>query len=448
MSDLQAYARKVIARYVQHCAPQPAAFVPGVTPVPCSGKVYDAEELAAGCEAVLDGSWAGGRWTDAFETELTRVCGRRYAVLVNSGSSANLLALAALTSKKFGRRLRSDDEVVTAAAAFPTTVNPIAQLGMVPVFVDVELGTYVPTADTGGKAAMLALTLGNPLPRANADCLVADCCDALGGEVTSDYGAEKATQLGSLSTLSFYPAHQITTGEGGAVLTDSPELNKLVRSFRDWGRDCWCDPGKDNTCGKRFGWEWSHFNRFREVPDTGGALLQMVQELPDGYDHKYVYSHIGYNLKATEMQAAIGLAQLKKLPQFVEARRRNWQHLSDGLASLEEFFVLPRATPGSKPSWFGFALTVRPGAPFGRREVVQYLEERKIATRPLFAGNLLRQPAYRNVKHRVIGSLANTDLVATNTFWVGVWPGLTEEMIGYVIECFHVFAKQYASVAG
>jgi CDP-4-dehydro-6-deoxyglucose reductase, E1 len=437
MPDLQAYARRVITRYTQHCAPRPTAFVPGVTPVPCSGKVYDAEELAAGCEAVLDGSWAGGRWTDAFETELAKVCGVRYAIMVNSGSSANLLALAALTSEKLSeRRLKPGDEIVTAAAAFPTTVNPIVHLGMVPVFVDIELGTYVPneahvTDGMPAKCTILAAMLGNPCDvfgaidrNSNYNMYVVDACDALGSTLHGWPLDKECT----VATHSFYPAHQITTGEGGAITSRSPKLNKLVRSFRDWGRDCWCDPGKDNTCGKRFEWKWD--------------------SLPDGSDHKYVYSHIGYNLKATEMQAAIGLAQLKKLPQFVEARRRNWQQLSDGLASLEEFFALPRATPGSKPSWFGFALTVRPGAPFGRREVVQYLEECKIATRPLFAGNLLQQPAYRNVKHRVIGTLANTELVATNAFWVGVWPGLTEEMIGYVVECFHVFAKQYASVAG
>ncbi len=395
-------------------------FVPGVTPIPCSGIVSDEAELICGCGAVLDGNWAGRRWVDAFEDELAKVCGVRHAILVNSGSSANLLALATLTAGELlGNRLRPGDEVLTAAAGFPTTVNPIVQLGMVPVFVDVELGTYLPKTNElpECKASMVAHTLGNPF-HYTGDCwIIEDCCDALGG--TSDHSP--VTSFGNLSTLSFYPAHQITMGEGGAVLTNGPRLNKLARSYRDWGRDCWCDPGKDNTCGKRFGWEW--------------------EQLPDGYDHKYVYSHLGYNLKATEMQAAIGLAQLRKLPAFVEARRQNWQRLRDGLADLEEHFILPKATPGSKPAWFGFALTVRPHAPFSRAAIVRFLEDRKIATRPLFAGNLMRQPAYRNVKYRVVGDLANTNLIMTNSFWVGVWPGLTREMIDYVIESIHEFCK-------
>ncbi len=407
----------------------PVAFVPGETPIPVSGITSGVEELVAGCEAVLDGNWAGRRWVDAFEAELAKVCGVRYACMTNSGSSANLLALAALTAEELGdRRLKPGDEVVTAAAGFPTTVNPIVQLGMVPVFVDVELGTYLPKpgAVTGAwsshtKATMLAHTLGNPHPSmsdAGTWPFVSDCCDALGGEIKG----KPVTARGHLSTLSFYPAHHITTGEGGAVLTDSPRLNKLVRSFRDWGRDCWCDPGKDNTCGKRFGWE--------------------LANLPSGYDHKYIYSRLGYNLKATEMQAAIGLAQLRKLPAFVEARRRNWQRLRDGLADLEEFFILPEATPGSKPSWFGAVLTVRPGAPFERSDIVKFLEYRKIATRPLFGGNLTKQPAYKDVKYRVVGDLKNTDLIMTNTFWVGVWPGLSDAMVDYMVETFHDFINE------
>lgn len=397
-------------------------FVPGVTPIPCSGIVHDGEELVAGCLAVLEGNWAGREWVDRFEAELAKVCGVRYAILVNSGSSANLLALAAL-------ELEQGSEIVTAAAGFPTTVNPIVRLGMVPVFVDVELGTYVPRHDlireamegSRTKAVMVAHTLGNPVDRADDlllgddQSLIEDCCDALGSRM---YDCPVGRD-GALATLSFYPAHQITMGEGGAVLTDSPNLNKIVRSYRDWGRDCWCDPGKDNTCGKRFGWEW--------------------ENLPDGYDHKYVYSRLGYNLKATEMQAAIGLAQLRKLPQFVEARRQNWQALRDGCADLEEFFILPEATPGSKPAWFGFCLTVRPGAPFGRHEVVRFLEGRKIATRPLFAGNILRQPYFRNIKYRVVGDLRNTDLIMTNTFWIGCFPGINAEMVEYMVASIHEF---------
>lgn len=401
-------------------------FVPGVSPIPVSGIVYDEEELVAGCKAVLDGNWAGRRWVNEFETEIAKVCGVRCASLVNSGSSANLLALTALTADELGDdQLQSGDEVITCAAGFPTTVNPIVQLGMIPVFVDVELGTYLPSTATvadacdGAKAVMTAHTLGNPihfdqLRKESPEDIwfIEDCCDALGS--TPSF-------RGDISTLSFYPAHQITMGEGGCVLTQSAKLDKIVRSYRDWGRDCWCDPGRDNTCGKRFGWEW--------------------EGLPCGYDHKYVYSHIGYNLKATEMQAAIGLAQLRKLPSFIETRRRNWQALRDGLADLEQYFVMPVETPGSKPSWFGFALTIRPDAPFARAELVRFLEDKKIATRPLFAGNLTRQPAYRNVKCRAIGKLTNTDLIMNNSFWVGVYPGITPEMIGYVVESFHEFCK-------
>ncbi len=369
-----------------------ALFVPGVSPIPVSGITSGVEELLAGCQAVLDGNWAGRRWVDAFEAELAKVCGVRYACMTNSGSSANLLALAALTAEELEGLLKPGDEVITCAAGFPTTVNPIVQLGLVPVFVDVELGTYVMAragADSaisdGARSMMAAHTLGNVAEFGyETTSAVEDCCDALG---SLDSHGEPVGRFAHLSTYSFYPAHHITTGEGGAVLTDSPRLNKLVRSFRDWGRDCWCDPGKDNTCGKRFGWD--------------------LANLPSGYDHKYIYSRLGYNLKATEMQAAIGLAQLRKLPAFVEARRRNWQRLRDGLADLEEFFILPEATPGSKPSWFGFVLTVHPEAPFERSAIVRFLEGRKIATRPLFGGNLTKQPAYKDVKYRVVGDLKN-----------------------------------------
>lgn len=427
----------------------PPKFVPGVTPVPVSGKVYGADELVAAVEAVLDGHWTDGPVTDEFERQLAKACDVRCAAFCNSGSSANLLSLAALTSEELGeRRLRPGDEVVTAACGFPTTVNPIVQLGMVPVFVDVELGMYLPIgsqviqASETAKAMMFAHTLGNVFDAQNwgEQFLIEDCCDALGG-VAPQVFHDRPTMIGhqgSLSTLSFYPAHQITSVEGGAVLTDSPQLDKLVRSFRDWGRDCWCPTGKDNTCGKRHSHRWFSDDAEKSIVDQD---RHVPLTLPDGYDHKYVYSHLGYNLKGDDLRAAIGLVQLKKLPQFVEARRRNWQRLRDGCADLEEFFVLPEATPGSKPSWFGFALTVRPGAPFWRHDVVQWLEERKIATRPLFGGNLTRQPYFRYIKYRVVGDLRNSDLITTNTFWIGVYPGITDEMVDYVVETLHEFVK-------
>lgn len=444
---------EVIDAIGEHLKPTRDPFVPGVTPVPVSGKVFDADELVSAMKAVLDGHWTDGPVTDQFERELARTCDVRCAAFCNSGSSANLLALAVLTSEELGdRRLRPGDEVVTAACGFPTTVNPIVQLRMVPVFVDVELGTYVPKLDDAEnaitKAAVFAHTLGNPINNVfkAKGWLVEDCCDALGSEVMS----QPAGYFADMRTLSFYPAHQITSVEGGAVLTDSPRLDKLVRSYRDWGRDCWCPTGKDNTCGRRFSQEfykgpWTVNADPRDLPGFRKALdarnAEIAKCLPDGYDHKYVYSHLGYNLKGDDIRAAIGLAQLKKLPQFVEARRANWQRLRNGCADLEEFFYLPRATQGSRPSWFGFCLTIRPGAPFNRRSLVGYLEQRKIATRPLFAGNLLRHPAYRNVKHRVVGDLRNSDLITTNTFWVGCWPGLTDEMIDYVIESLHEFVR-------
>jgi CDP-4-dehydro-6-deoxyglucose reductase, E1 len=409
-------------------------FVPGETQVPVSGKVFDAAELRSLVDASLDFWLTTGRFAVQFEREFAAYCGLREAILVNSGSSANLLAISCLTSPKLGdRRLRPGDEVITTAACFPTTVNPIVQNGLVPVFLDIEVPTYnldVRALDEAlgprTRAIILAHTLGNPFDldavaffaRKHNLWLVEDCCDALG----STYRGRRVGTFGDLATVSFYPAHHITLGEGGCVLTDKPLLKTLVESFRDWGRDCWCETGRENTCGKRFDWQ------------LGG--------LPHGYDHKYIYSHIGYNLKATDMQAAVGVAQLRKLPGFIEARRKNFRILHEGLKSLEEFFVLPEATEGSDPSWFGFPIAVRPGAPFARVDVVRYLESKKIATRTLFGGNLVRQPAYAEVPHRVVGTLENADFAMDRAFWIGVYPGMSQSMLNYVLDEMQELCRQ------
>jgi len=411
-------------------------FRPGETPVPVSGRTYDADEIVHLVDASLDFWLTTGRYADEFERRFARYLGARHAILCNSGSSANLLAVSALTSPLFGeRRLRRGDEVVTVAAGFPTTVAPMVQNGLVPVFVDIRLETGNVDArrleealGPRTRAIMLAHTLGNPfdlgvvveVARRRDLWLIEDNCDALG----SRYRGQCTGTFGDVATVSFYPAHHITMGEGGAVLTGSPLVKRAVESFRDWGRDCWCAPGKANTCGKRFEWQ--------------------LGELPSGYDHKYIYSHIGYNLKPTDMQAAVGVAQLRKLPEFIATRKRNWGRLRAGLASLEEFFILPEATPESDPSWFGFLLTVRPEAPFGRPELIRYLEQRKIATRLLFGGNLLRQPAYREVEHRVAGELTNTDAAMNGSFWVGVYPRISPAMVDYVLETFHAFVSEQA----
>ncbi len=406
-------------------------FVAGETPIPVSGKVFDADEVRYLLDASLDFWLTTGRFAKQFEFEFARWMGVRHAMLVNSGSSANLVALSALTSPQLEeRRLQPGDEVITAAEGFPTTVNPIIQNQLVPVFLDAHIPTYninttllEQAIGPRTKAIMVAHTLGNPF---NIDAVmdvakrhdlwvIEDTCDAVGAE----YRGRKVGTFGDLATVSFYPAHHITMGEGGAVLTNSPRLKKLVESFRDWGRDCWCDPGVDNTCGKRFDWQ--------------------LGELPHGYDHKYTYSHIGYNLKLTDMQAAVGVAQLKKLPHFIDARKRNFQALYDGLRDLEAFLILPEATPGSEPSWFGLPLTVREDAPFTRNALVRYLESRKIGTRLLFGGNLVRQPAYAKISHRVVGTLDSTDRVMNGTFWIGIFPGITEQMLAYMVETFHAF---------
>jgi CDP-6-deoxy-D-xylo-4-hexulose-3-dehydrase len=404
-------------------------FVPGETAIPVSGKVFGAPELTAAVNASLDFWLTSGPYAEEFESKLARVVGMRDSFMVNSGSSANLLALTSLTSPKHGdRALKPGDEVLTVAAGFPTTVTPILQNGLVPVYVDVDLGTYVANNQAleeaigpKTKAIMMAHTLGNPfdldlvekLAKKHDLWLVEDSCDALGGT----YRGSNLGSFGDLSTFSFYPAHHITTGEGGAVLIKKIIHKRIVESFRDWGRDCWCAPGCENTCLKRYEWE--------------------LGELPKGYDHKYIYSHLGYNLKSGDIQAAIGLAQLDRLENFVELRRRNWNYLKLGLADLAEYLLLPQATENSDPSWFGFAITVRESSPKTRNQIVQALGERKIGSRLLFGGNLLRQPAFIGTPRRVHGELTNTDVVMNDTFWIGVWPGLTVSMLDYMIDSIH-----------
>lgn len=410
-------------------------FVPGETPIPYAGRVFDAREIVALVDAALDFWLTLGRYGRRFEEALLETVGAKHVLLTNSGSSANLLAMAALTSPLLEeRRLLPGDEVITAAASFPTTVNPLIQNGLVPVFLDVRLGTYnVEAPDVQAalsprtRAIILAHTLGNPfevdrvleIARAHDLFLVEDCCDALGGS----YAGRMLGTFGDLATVSFYPAHQITTGEGGAVFTKSGLLKRIAESFRDWGRDCWCEPGKANTCGKRFGWQ--------------------LGKLPAGYDHKYIYSHIGYNLKPLDLQAAIGVEQLRKLPTFVAARRRNFRSLLEGLRPYEHFFVLPEAHPKAEPSWFGFPLTVRPNAPFDRAAVVLHLETAGIATRMLFAGNIIRQPAYTGLRCRVPRPLTVSDEIMERTFWVGVYPGIDSLRMDYILEQFRRFLARY-----
>ena len=420
--------------------------------IPPSGKVLDEEELFKMIDASLDMWLTAGRFNDEFEKTLANFVGVKYALTTNSGSSANLLAISALTSPKLGeRRLKEGDEVITVAAGFPTTIAPIIQNKLVPVFVDIEIGTYnidvrqIEEAITKRtKAIFVAHTLGNPF---NIDevlelaekyklWIIEDNCDALG----SKYKGKYTGSFGHIATLSFYPAHHITMGEGGAVLTNDYELYKIMMSFRDWGRDCWCPPGKDNTCGRRFNWKCG--------------------KLPKGYDHKYIYSHLGYNLKITDWQAAIGLAQLKKLPNFIKKRKENFKNLYAGLKEFEEYLILPKATENTEPAWFGFPITVKENAPFTKFEIVKYLENNKIGTRQLFAGNILRHPAFieNDVKLRIKDTdilsskdlseehyklLPNTDIVMNRTFWIGVWPGINKNDIDYIIDIFKNFIKEY-----
>ena len=403
-------------------------FDPARPEAPVSGRVYDASDMRMLVDSALDFWLTTGRFNDAFEKRLAARVGASHALTVNSGSSANLVAFSALTSPRLkARQIRPGDEVITCATGFPTTVNPILQAGAVPVFVDVHLPTYnidvaaVEAAITPRtKAIMVAHALGNPFDvvaiRALCDrhdlFLVEDCCDALGATV----GGRHVGTFGDIGTLSFYPAHHITMGEGGAVYTNSANLNKIMESFRDWGRDCYCDPGCDNSCNKRYGWQ--------------------LGDLPKGYDHKYIYSHLGYNLKITDMQAAVGLAQMDHLDGFIAARRHNFARLHEGLRDLEDILILPEATPGTEPSWFGFPVTLRENAPYTRHEILAHLNGRRIGTRMLFGGNLVRQPYMKDRPYRVEGSLANADAVVDRTFWVGVYPGLVDASIDYMIEAF------------
>jgi CDP-6-deoxy-D-xylo-4-hexulose-3-dehydrase len=425
------------SQYFQEAFP-PSEFEPGSSSVPVSGKVIDAADLSSVVDSALDCWFTTGRFAEDFERKLARFVDVRCASLVNSGSSANLVALSALTSSKLGdRRLMPGDEVITVAAGFPTTVNPIIQNRLVPVFVDVTVPGYEidvtqleAARSEKTKAVMIAHTLGNvfDLDAVTAFVkkynlwLIEDCCDALG----STWKGRHVGTFGDIATVSFYPAHHITMGEGGAVLTDKPNLQVLIESFRDWGRDCWCHTGKDNTCGKRFDWQ--------------------LGSLPCGYDHKYTYSHIGYNLKATDMQAALGASQIAKLPQFIARRKENFSYLRDALQPLEEYLMLPEATPGSDPSWFGFPIAVRENAPFRRDELIRELESKKIGTRLLFGGNLLRQPAYEGCEYRAIGTLPNTDFVMNNVFWVGVYPGLTKPMLDFIVDALCEFAANSKSL--
>jgi CDP-4-dehydro-6-deoxyglucose reductase, E1 len=410
-------------------------FEPGKSIVPVSGKVFDKTELQFLISASLDFWLTSDRFNQEFEKKLSDFLNSNFVLTTNSGSSANLLAVSALKSKELGERSLNDgDEVITVSTGFPTTVNPIVQNNLIPVFVDVKLGSYVidetkieHAISKKTKAIMLAHTLGNPfnlnfiteLCKKYNLWLIEDCCDALG----STYDNKHVGCFGDIGTLSFFPAHHITMGEGGAVFTNNPLLKKIIESIRDWGRDCFCAPGKNNTCGKRFEWK--------------------LGQLPEGYDHKYTYSHLGYNLKITDMQAAIGLGQLTKLPEFIKTRQENFSYLKNELKKFEKYLVLPESTPRSNPSWFGFPITVKESAPFSKNDLVNFLSSKLIDTRPLFAGNIIKQPYFKNISYRVVGNLQNTDLIMNNTFWIGVFPGLNEEMLEYVIMIFKEFLGTY-----
>lgn len=431
--ELRQQIAELVAQYAE-TAMAPKPFEAGKSVVPPSGKVIGTKELQLMVEASLDGWLTTGRFNDAFEKKLGEYLGVPYVLTTTSGSSANLLALTALTSPKLGvRALKPGDEVITVAAGFPTTVNPTIQNGLIPVFVDVDIPTYNVNASLieaavsdKTKAIMIAHTLGNLFDLAEvrrvADkynlWLIEDCCDALG----STYDGKMAGTFGDIGTVSFYPAHHITMGEGGAVFTQSTqsaELKSIIESFRDWGRDCYCAPGCDNTCKKRFG--------------------QQLGSLPFGYDHKYTYSHLGYNLKITDMQAACGLAQLERIEEFVEKRKANFKYLKDALQSCADFIELPEATENSDPSWFGFPITLKEDSGVSRIDLVKFLDEAKVGTRLLFAGNLTRQPYFHDVKYRVVGELTNTDRIMNQTFWIGIYPGLTHDHLDYVVSKFEEF---------
>jgi len=409
-------------------------FIPGKSNINYAGRVYDEKELISLVDASLDFWLTAGRFAKQFEKEFADFLGVKHCLLTNSGSSANLLAVSALTSPTLKeKQLKPGDEVITVAAGFPTTVNPIVQNNLIPVFIDVNLGTYNIQYDKiedaiseRTKVIFIAHTMGNPF---NLDAvmeivkkydlwLIEDNCDALG----SKYNGKYTGTFGHIATFSFYPPHHMTMGEGGALVTNDSKLKRLIESFRDWGRDCWCEPGCDNSCGKRFAWQ--------------------LGELPFGYDHKYIYSHIGYNLKVTDMQAAIGVEQLRKLPAFIDTRKKNFKLLFEGLKKFERYFILPEVEKEAEPSWFGFLLTVREDAGFTKNDIVNYLEENKIATRMLFAGNIIRHPGYKNANYKVYGDMENTDRIMQDTFWIGVYPGLTDNMIDYILRTFEDFFTQ------
>ena len=410
-------------------------FIPGETKIRYSGRVYDEKEMISLVDSALDFWLTEGHYAEEFENKFAAFFGLKYAILTNSGSSANLLAVAALTSPKIKKPLQPGDEVITTAAAFPTTVNPLVQYRLIPVFLDVKLGTYNIDTDKIEEAItdktrliMVAHALGNPfdiekvmkIAKKHNLFVIEDACDAVG----STYDGKLVGTFGDIATTSFYPPHHITMGEGGALITDDTQLARNIRSFRDWGRDCWCKSGHDDTCKKRFAWK--------------------LGDLPYGYDHKYIYSHIGYNLKVTDMQAAVGVEQLEKLSLFIEARRENFQSLYKNLENYREFFILPEWSPKAQPSWFGFPITVRENAPFSRNDIIQFLEDNKIATRNLFAGNILCHPAYKdaNIDYKVIGDLENTNRIMNDMFWIGVYPGLDKKRIDYILEIFSNFFKK------
>ena len=429
--------RAKIAKLVKQFADETLdtkTFVADDSTIPPSGKVIGANELQFMVDASLDGWLTTGRFNKAFEERLASYLGTRYVLTTNSGSSANLLALTALTSPKLGdKALLPGDEVITVAASFPTTVNPIIQNNLIPVFIDVDLATYNIQVDkiesaisSKTKAIMIAHTLGNPYNLSEVKriaekynlWLIEDCCDALG----TTYNDQMVGTFGDIATLSFYPAHHITTGEGGAVFTQSPKLNKLIESFRDWGRDCFCNPGVDNTCGKRFDWQ--------------------LGSLPKGYDHKYIYSHLGYNLKMTDMQAACGLAQMDRIEGFIDKRKKNFNYLKKGLQPFSDLIILPEATKNSDPSWFGFPITIKPESNINRIDLLKFLDNHKIGTRLLFSGNIIRQPYFKNLNYRIFGELTNTDVIMNHSFWLGVYPGINEKMLDFIIAKISVFLSK------
>ncbi len=430
--QIKSQIRELIGQYHQEVFAN-KKFIPGESTIPVSGKVFDEKELQLATESVLDGVFTTGRFNTEFEKRLGKYIGVNNVITVNSGSSANLVAAATLTAAELGERaLKAGDEFITVAVSFPTTINPLVQFGLVPVFLDIEIPTYEiditrlkEAIGPKTKAIVIAHTLGNTfqveeiarIAKENNLWLIEDCCDALG----ATYKGKHVGTFGDIATISFYPAHHITMGEGGAVFTTNWRLKKIMESFRDWGRDCYCEPGKDNTCKKRFGWQ--------------------LGDLPFGYDHKYTYSRLGYNLKITDMQAALGLAQLDKLDEFIRIRRRNFDRLSSGLADLKHKLILPEPTKGSNPSWFGFLITLKEDAGISRNDLITELNQYKIATRLLFAGNILKQPYFKGYPHRIVGDLKNSDVVMNRTFWIGVTPMINDEMVDYVIDVFHKILK-------